>query len=120
MRVEGGLHERPLNAAATPVHETNFGEAGVGSGVQVLLDDRHDVAGLEAVKVEFRRDGQPDRVVVDGILHDDPFRPGYAFVCVALTLVLMPPRAEKLPVTVMRLGESAATRSSRIWFVAAS
>ena len=38
----------------------------------------------------------------------------------AVTTVLMPPRAEKSPTTVMRLGAHAATRSSRIWFVTAS
>ena len=38
----------------------------------------------------------------------------------ATTVVVMPPRAVKAPVTVMRRGEQAATRSSRIWLVAAS
>ena len=36
---------------------------------------------------------------------------------VAVTTVLIPPRTEKSPTTVMRRGCSAAIRSSRIWFV---
>ena len=39
---------------------------------------------------------------------------------VAVTIVLMPPRTEKSPTTVMRRGWHAATRSSRIWLVTAS
>ena len=38
----------------------------------------------------------------------------------AVTTVLMPPRTEKSPTTVMRRGCSAATRSSRIWLVTCS
>ena len=36
------------------------------------------------------------------------------------TVVVMPPRAENSPLTVIRRGESAATSTSRISFVAAS
>src|SRR4051794_25602187 len=35
----------------------------------------------------------------------------------AVTTVLIPPRTEKSPTTVMRRGRMAATRSSRIWLV---
>ena len=43
-----------------------------------------------------------------------------AFSYVAVTVVLIPPRTEKSPTTVMRRGAQAATRSSRIWLVTAS
>ena len=38
----------------------------------------------------------------------------------AVTVVVIPPRAEKSPITVMRRGAQTATRSSRIWLVTAS
>jgi hypothetical protein len=38
----------------------------------------------------------------------------------ATTVVVIPPRAVNAPATVMRRGWQAATRSSRIWLVAAS
>ncbi len=42
------------------------------------------------------------------------------FAYMAVTVVLMPPRGVNSPATVIRLGAQAATRSSRIWFVALS
>ena len=77
MGLESRLHEPPLDPATTAVHEPHLGQAGVSSRVQIFLDHRHDVARLEAMEIEFRRNGQPHRVVVEGILHDD--RVGYAF-----------------------------------------
>lgn len=62
----------------------------------------------------------PHVVTALGLQSDARSGPDYAFEWVAVTLVVMPPRAAKLPITVMRRGDSAATRSSRIWFVAAS
>ena len=47
-------------------------------------------------------------------------RPGQALVNSTVTDVLMPPRALKSPMMVMRRGWQTPTRSSRIWLVAAS
>lgn len=52
------------------------------------------------------------RTVVERVFNRDPVRHFLAYV--AVTWAVMPPRAEKLPTTVMRLGAHAPTRSSRI------
>ena len=63
------------------------------------------------MEVEFRLDGDSEG--------SRSIR-GSGFVYVEVTTVLMPPRTEKSPTTVMRRGWRAATRSSRIWFVTCS
>src|SRR5262249_54822268 len=57
--------------------------------------------------------------------HDDSppqprFRALFPATCRATTVLVMPPRTLKRPITVMRRGFSAVTRSSRIWFVTCS
>ena len=88
-----------VRAAARPrvVHQTGSqDEAGVAQAIQRFV--------LKA-RSEDATTGRHDRS-----------RVGY----VAVTTVLMPPRTVKSPTTVIRRGLHAATRSSRIWLVAAS
>ena len=64
---------------------------------------------------------QPRRMTVVG---DFSVRGGISTVVtasyVAVTVVVIPPRAEKSPTTFIRRGAQTATRSSRIWLVTAS
>ena len=105
MAVERLLHDSPLDTPAAAVNEPHLEQARFGSRGDVLFDDRRDVARRERVEVE-------------GVLERDAV--GHVWMYVAVTWVVMPPLAEKLPMTVMRRGARASTRSSRIWLVAAS
>ena len=62
MALEGRLHDAALNAAAASMNESNLGKARGSSLVDVLIDDRPDVPGMERVQVQFRPDGNSDRV----------------------------------------------------------
>ena len=104
------LHSRPLNADATPVHESDLVQPGRMSFIDVLFHHRRDILGLKGMEVEFRFNRDADRLV-QGQAPDSKM---------ALTEVDSPPRTEKSPTIVMRFGLHAATRSSRIWFVTAS
>ena len=97
--IECRLHDTTLNAAATSVNHADLMEPGFGSRGDVLFDDRRDVA---------RREGMQIELALDRYFH---------FLYSAVTTVLIPPRTEKSPTTVMRRGWMAATRSSRIWLV---
>jgi len=55
--IERSLYDAPLHAASAPVHETDFTQPGGRRRVQVLLDDRRNVAGCERVKIDFGVDG---------------------------------------------------------------
>ena len=107
--LEDGLDDAALNASTTAVDEADLGQAPVACRPQILVDDRRDVPRGERVKIEFRVDGDD----VGGRLQA-------FFSYSATTVVVMPPRAVKAPVTVMRLGAQTATRSSRMRLVAAS
>ena len=113
MALERLLDDAALDAATATVDEPQLGEPGFVSRADVLFDDGRDVARRERMQVELRFDGDGVRFAV----HRSPFAvPGYA----ATTVVVMPPRAVKAPVTVIVRGRQAATRSSRIWFVSVS
>ena len=104
MSIEDGLDDGALHAAAAPVHEPDLDEARFVGGRDVLVDDGRNVGGRKGVEIEL--------VLDRDLLHARENR--------AMTFVVMPPRAVNAPVTVMRRGWHAATRSSRILFVAAS
>jgi hypothetical protein len=131
MAFERRLDDAPLNAAAASVHDAHVRETGRGRRVDVLGDDGRNVARREGVEIQLpsNRDmGRRKRVVSHkaGVplgsrrLAPQPLYPPVAAGCCAVTTVLMPPRIEKSPTTVMRRGWIAATRSSRIWLVTAS
>lgn len=101
---EHGLDDGALHAAAAPVDQPHVEETGFVRGGDELFDDRRNIGGREGVQIEL--------VLDRNLLHARENR--------ATTLVVMPPRAVNAPVTVIRRGWHAATRSSRILFVAAS
>lgn len=99
------LHDGALDSAPPPVYEADL-RVPLGQGCcHVLLHHRRNVPRVEGVQVERIFDWYSVR---------------HAAGKEAVTWVEMPPLAVKLPTTVIRLGEQAATRSSRIWLVAAS
>jgi hypothetical protein len=107
--LEHSLDDSPLHAYAASVNESDFGKSRRVRFVQVLFDHGGDVSRGEGVEVEGPVDGKPERVLIlhcYGVVEDLSYR--------AVTSVLMPPRTEKSPTTVMRRGSQAATRSSRI------
>ncbi|HEY6358045.1 MAG TPA: hypothetical protein VIX35_07365, partial [Vicinamibacterales bacterium] len=120
--LEDGLHDAALHASAPAVDEADLNQAAFVGRPQVLFDDRRDVPRLEGVKVELGLDG--DDVGIGG--HGRHVRltmcDGHSLVdrrssiadlllYSATTVVVMPPRAVNAPVTVMRRGAQAATRS---------
>src|SRR5260221_5032856 len=131
MAIERRLHDAALHASPAAVDDAHFVEAGGPGGVDVLGDDRRDVARRECMQIDLALDRQ-----VDGIRRHvrqkrgttpfsrkrgrTPFFGQPLFAYAAVTTVLMPPRTEQSPTTVMRRGWIAATRSSRIWLVTAS
>ena len=111
MLLQYRLDDRALRAAAASVNQAKLLQAGVVRGAYVLVDDGRDVSWREGVKIELRLDGDAVRIP----------RIGHAgFTYSATTEVVMPPRAVKAPVTVMRRGWHTATRSSRMRLVTAS
>lgn len=114
MSLECLLHDAALNAFAATVNQADLTQARRVRGSNVLLDDRCHVPWRERVQVEL---------IVDGNAVRHRFTSRWTYVgdgYDAVTIVLIPPRTEKSPTTVMRRGAHAATRSSRIWFVTAS
>ena len=105
MSLQHLLDDAALNALAATVYDAYFTEARLVRGEDVLVDHRRDVTGRKGMQIELVVDG-------NAVGHGPPayFDEGYD----AVTTVLMPPRTEKSPTTVMRLGAQAATRSSRI------
>ena len=91
--LEGLLDDAALDARAPAVNETDVTESAIEGGADVVGHDRWDVARRERVQVELGLDRDADRV-----------RIAHAAVYDAVTTVLMPPRTEKSPTTVMRLG----------------
>jgi len=124
MALEEGLHDAALHSSAASVNQADFRQTRLLRRVQVLVDEGWDIGRRERVQVELAGDGNVDRV---GVFHfatfptcDWPTFVSYGLSYLATTFVVMPPRAEKAPVTVMCRGWQAATRSSRILLVAAS
>src|SRR5262245_5447361 len=110
MTLERLLDDAPLNTLAPAVDETDLAVTGFPGGFDVVADEGLDLARSKGMQV----DRVLDRNFPAGGL---VARAAHAAEYVAVTTVLMPPRTEKSPVTVIRLGRHAATRSSRIWFV---
>jgi hypothetical protein len=54
--VQRCLDEAALDSTAAAMHEPNGRQSGGGGGVDVLLDDRDDVAGGKGMEVERRLD----------------------------------------------------------------
>lgn len=105
MVLERVLHDAALYPFAATVDQAHFAQAGIVRGANVLGHDRRNVSRREGVKIERIRDRN---AMTQSAWNVD------------VTTVLMPPRTLKSPTTVMRRGEQAATRSSRIWLVTAS
>src|SRR5688572_23573704 len=53
------LHDAALHALAASVDQSHLAEAGFLRGVDVLLDDRRNIAGRESVEVDVRFDRYP-------------------------------------------------------------
>ena len=99
MPIERLLHDTALHAAAASVNEPHLAQAGGVCLVDVLLDDRRDIGRRKRVEIERAFDGNPQRV---SILHRAQLDAGLSYR--AVTSVLMPPRTEKSPTTVIRRG----------------
>jgi hypothetical protein len=103
------LDDSALHTFTASVNQSDFGKSRRVRFVQVLFDDGGNVSRGEGVQIERFVHGKPERVLFlhcYGIVEDLSYR--------TVTSVLMPPRTEKSPTTVMRRGWQAATRSSRI------
>ena len=93
-------------------------------GLEVLVNDGRNVTRRERMQIEFGLDRNDMGVIVHclcdvrratcDVRRAAVRRQPSAFLNSATTVVVMPPRAVKAPVTVMRRGPQAATRSSRI------
>ena len=131
MAFERLLHDAALDAFSAAVNQSDFTESGGMCGIDVVLDNRPDVArrkrmqiervfygnlvgvfGLQLSTFRFRHEqGLPAadvQALASGAVAES--RSSYE----AVTTVLMPPRTEKSPTTVIRRGRHAETRSSRI------
>jgi hypothetical protein len=97
--VERLLHDSALHPGATPMDEPHFAQSFGMCLVDVLFDDRGNVSRREGVEVELALDGDSQRVL---ILHGYGVEACWSYRTV--TSVLMPPRTEKSPTTVMRRG----------------
>ena len=102
------LHRRTLGSRAAAMNEPHDREPRLAGGVQILVDHSHDVTRLKGVQIDGVFDREMNRFFVHYLVYS------------AVTRVVSPPRAVKSPMTVMRRGDEAATRSSRILFVTAS
>ena len=111
MAIQRALHESSLNASTPPVNQAHLAKPRGVRGSDVLLHDIHNLSRGEGVEVQRVFDGH--------FVHRSKPK-AYSASYSATTDVEMPPRAEKSPVTVIRFGLQAATRSSRIWLVTAS
>ncbi len=88
---ECGLHNGPLHSTAPPMNEANLAKAGGGSGLDILVYDLWDVAWRKCVEIDLGFDWNAEGAHCLG---------GWE----AVTTVLIPPRTEKSPTTVIRLG----------------
>jgi hypothetical protein len=122
MLVERALHESALHALAAPVNQPDLPKPRCVSRPDVLFHHVDDVARRERVEIQRILDRHFVHVSKPPAPQREasPAPPGEASSYSAITDVVIPPRAEKSPVTVIRFGLHAATRSSRIWLVTAS
>jgi len=109
VRLEGRLDKPAKHACAPAVNHADVAQPRAVRLPHVLVHNRCRVTRLERMQVQRAVYGQAERF---GFAH--------GFANEAVTAVRMPPRAVKSPTTLIRRGWHAATRSSRIWFVAAS
>ena len=106
MPLERLLHDAALHARAAAVNEPQLAQTrGMRLG-HVLFDDRTDISRRERVQIDRGFDWKTVRAVFRAvewvlILHRLQLA---AFSYRAVTSVLMPPRTEKSPTTVMRRG----------------
>ena len=95
MPVERLLYDAALHAASAAVNHSHLIKARSGGGVDILCDDRRDVARRECMQIELTLDRDPE-----AISHQRSDLATYS----AFTTVLIPPRTEKSPTTVIRRG----------------
>jgi hypothetical protein len=60
------LHDAPLHSCPPAMDEPYLAQAGGVGFIQVLFDDRRDVARREGVEVEGSFDGDPQRPALSG------------------------------------------------------
>jgi hypothetical protein len=60
------LHDAALHSRAPAVNQANVAQPGGVCFIQVLFDDRRDVARCEGVQVEGPFDGNPQRLALSG------------------------------------------------------
>ena len=89
MLFERPLDDAALNALAAPVNQANLPQPAFPRRRDVVIDEGADILGTERVKVEGMFDRNPVR-------HDAVYD--------AVTTVLIPPRTEKSPTTVILRG----------------
>jgi len=70
--IQGALHGQALHTDPSPVHQPYFTKTSGVRLVDVLFDDRRNVARRERVEVELRLDRNADRVVVSPLIHIRP------------------------------------------------
>ena len=97
--LEHSLDDAALHPHAASMDQPDLAESGGVRFVEVLCDNRRDISRGEGVEVEGPFNGDPERVL---ILHRYGVREDLSYRTV--TSVLMPPRTEKSPTTVMRRG----------------
>jgi hypothetical protein len=113
MLLECRLHCGALDPSSAAVNEPHFAQPEGRRGIDVFADNGDDVGRSEGVEIELGLNGNAEGLVLG---HRRPaLQTGCRYS--AVTTVLIPPRTEKSPTTVMRRGCSASTRSSRIWLV---
>ena len=99
---QGAVHDAALDADAAAVDQAHLLKSRLVRRTHVFVDDRRNVIRPERVEIELGLNRNAVR-----IRHCD-------FEYEAVTVVEIPPLGVKSPTTVIRRGEHAATRSSRI------
>src|SRR5262245_56237557 len=114
MAFELRLNDAALDAAAASVHEPHFTQSRLRRRVDVFLDDGSNLSRRKRVQIDLRFDWNSYRVI--GHHSSSTRQPGDSQcrksnqpdtqprVYCTVTIVLMPPRTEKSPTTVMRRG----------------
>lgn len=127
MTLERGLDDAPLHTRAAAVDESNLPQTSRVRLADVFIHHGRDVPRMKGVEIEGALDG--DVVRMTPVVRHSRYpvfrelpspRPPAFFSYDAVTTVLMPPRTEKSPTTVIRLGLQAPASSSRMRFVTAS